>query len=116
MGAAASRRQTTMTNDPDYEPHAVSPTGHILEELALYGHRPFDDEPDPRPLPEANHITGAIVDIFDALVVTLQDSRLEPDLETLLWDQFETHTPRLAPARRIDGQSQGADLRDDRQP
>ena len=77
-----------MTTDPTQEPHhAVSPTGHILEELALYGHRPFDDEPDPRPLPEASQITGAIVDIFDALVVTMQDSRLEPDLETLLWGQ-----------------------------
>ncbi|WP_426265274.1 DUF2493 domain-containing protein [Sphingomonas sp. PWP1-2] len=77
-----------MTNDPDHEPHhATSPTGHILEELALYGHRPFDDEPDARPLPEAHHITGAIVDIFDALVVTMQDTRLEPDLETLLWGQ-----------------------------
>ena len=88
MGAAASPRQATMKTDPDFEPpHATSPTGHILEELALYGHRPFDDEPDPRPLPEADRITGAIVDIFDALVVTLQDTRLEPDLETLLWGQ-----------------------------
>ena len=88
MGAAASRRQATMKTDPDFEPpHATSPTGHILEELALYGHRPFDDEPDPRPLPEATQITGAIVDLFDALVVTLQDTRLEPDLETLLWGQ-----------------------------
>lgn len=40
-----------MTNDSPQEPHhATSPTGHILEELALYGHRPFDDEPNPRPL------------------------------------------------------------------
>ena len=77
-----------MTTDPDHEPHhATSSTAHILEELALYGHRPFQDEPDPRPLPEAQHITGAIIDIFDALVVTLQDTRLEPDLEPLLWGQ-----------------------------
>ena len=77
-----------MNDDPEHEPHrATSPTAHILGELALYGHRPFDDEPDPRPLPEAHAITGAIVDIFDALVVTLQDTRLEPDLETLLWGQ-----------------------------
>jgi hypothetical protein len=77
-----------MTIDPDHEPHhATSPTGHILEELALYGHRPFEDEPDPRPLPEAHLITDAIVDIFDAVVATLQDSRLEPDLEPLLWGQ-----------------------------
>ena len=77
-----------MTTDPDHEAHhATSPTAHILEELALYGHRPFDDEPDPRPLPEGHLLTGAIADIFDALVVTLQDTRLEPDLEPLLWGQ-----------------------------
>jgi hypothetical protein len=64
---------------------AVSPTDQILAELQLYGYRPYQDEPDPRPLPEAGTITGAVADIFDALVVTLSDSRLEPDLEGLLW-------------------------------
>ena len=29
----------------------VSPTAHLLDELALYAHRPYDDEADPRPLP-----------------------------------------------------------------
>ena len=37
--------------DPDTEPHAASPTAHLLDELALYGHRPHQDEPDARPLP-----------------------------------------------------------------
>ncbi|MGH7098769.1 MAG: hypothetical protein ACREE4_14055 [Stellaceae bacterium] len=35
--------------DPDREPHEASPTAHLLAELALYGHRPGTDEPDPRP-------------------------------------------------------------------
>ena len=35
---------------------------------------------DPRPLPEGKIIAGAIADIFDALVATLSDTRLEPDL------------------------------------
>jgi hypothetical protein len=64
---------------------AASPTDRVLAELQLYGYRPFHDEPDPRPLPEPSTITGAVADIFDALVVTLSDSRLEPDLEDLLW-------------------------------
>ena len=88
MGAATSRRQTTMTehHDTDYEPHhESSPTDHVLQELALYGYRPFEDEPDPRPLPEGNVVAGSIADIFDALVVALSDTRLEPDLEELLW-------------------------------
>ena len=73
-------------DDPEFEPvHASSPTDHVLTELQLYGHRPFQDEPDPRPLPEAQIIAGAVVDIFDAFVSTLTDTRLEPDLEELLW-------------------------------
>lgn len=65
-------------------PH-TSPTDFLLTELQLYGHRPFQDEPDPRPLPEANVIAGAVADIFDALIATLSNTRLEPDLADLLW-------------------------------
>jgi hypothetical protein len=76
----------TEHHDTDYEPHhESSPTDHVLQELALYGYRPFEDEPDPRPLPEGNVVAGSIADIFDALVVALSDTRLEPDLEELLW-------------------------------
>ena len=42
--------------DTDSEPHTVSPTAHLLDELALYGHRPGQDEPDPRPLPEPDTV------------------------------------------------------------
>jgi YspA, cpYpsA-related SLOG family len=73
-------------DNPDIDgSDASSPTDHVLIELQLYGHRPFQDEPDPRPLPEARGIGGAVADIFDALVATLADTRLEPDLENLLW-------------------------------
>src|SRR3546814_998000 len=67
------------------ELHAASPTAHLLDELALYGHRPGQDEPDPRPLPEADAVRtelGAIVDGFAAM---LTDTRLEDDLDDLLW-------------------------------
>jgi hypothetical protein len=76
-----------MTTDHDgYEPpHTSSPTDHVLAEIQLYGYRPLQDEPDPRPLPEAQTVAGAVSDIFDALVVVLTDTRLEPDLEDLLW-------------------------------
>jgi hypothetical protein len=77
---------TTNQNDPDFEPpHGSSPTDQLLNELQLYGYRPFHDEPDPRPLPEGDAVAGALADIFDALVSTLSDTRLEPDLEDLLW-------------------------------
>lgn len=67
------------------DPHDQSQTAHILDELQLYGHRPYEDEPDPRPLPEGDRVAGAIADIFDALVGTLAETRLEPDLDDLLW-------------------------------
>lgn len=63
----------------------TSPTERVLTELQLYGYRPLQDEPDPRPFPEARIMVGAIADIFDAFVATLSDTRLEPDLEDLLW-------------------------------
>ncbi|OYY85185.1 DUF2493 domain-containing protein [Reyranella sp.] len=72
--------------DPNFEPnHTSSPTDHVLNELQLYGWRPYQDEPDPRPLPEGNAVAAAVADIFDALVATLDDTRLEPDLDELLW-------------------------------
>lgn len=75
-----------MSDDNDYEPpHGASPTDHVLTELQLYGYRPFQDEPDPRRLPDGNQLTGAIADIFDALIAPLVDTRLEPDLDNLLW-------------------------------
>lgn len=78
-----------MTNDDDttgFEPvHTSSATDHVLTELQLYGWRPFQNEPDPRPLPEGNMVVAAVADIFDALITTLGDTRLEPDLDDLLW-------------------------------
>ncbi len=89
----------TEEHDAVYEPHHdSSPTDHLLQELQLYGYRPFEDEPDPRPLPEGRVIAGSIADIFDALVVALSDTRLEPDLEELLWgtvNLFHRATDRI---------------------
>lgn len=92
----------------DFEPHhSSSQTDHVLNELQLYGYRPFQDEPDPRPLPEGNQVAGAIADIFDALVVTLSDTRLEPDLDDLLWSTvnlFHRATDRIE--RELDDNEQ----------
>jgi hypothetical protein len=77
----------TPENDENgYEPpHASSPTARILTELQMYAYHPFEDEPDPRPMPDGAEVAGAIADIFDAFIATLGDTRLEPDLEELLW-------------------------------
>nr|WP_295744097.1 DUF2493 domain-containing protein [uncultured Acidocella sp.] len=100
-----------MTHEHDdigYEPpHATSPTAHVLTELQLYGYRPGQEEPDPRPLPEASLIVGAIADIFDAFTATLSETRLEPDLEELLWatvNLFHRATGRIE--RELDDNEQ----------
>jgi hypothetical protein len=99
---------TTEHDDTGFEPpHSSSPTDHVLTELQLYGYRPFQDEPDPRPLPEAQTIAGAVADIFDALIATLGDTRLEPDLEDLLWSTvnlFHRATDRIE--RELDDNEQ----------
>ena len=73
-------------DDPDFEPvHDASPTDHVLTELQLYGHRPFQDEPirgrcrKPRssPAPSSTSSTHSSR--------RSRDTRLEPDLEDLLW-------------------------------
>lgn len=58
---------------------------HLLEELELYATRPFEDELDPRPLPEGRLVEGAAADSCDALAASLVDTRLEPELEELIW-------------------------------
>jgi hypothetical protein len=97
-------------NDHDaFEPeHASSPTAYVLSELQLHGYRPFADEPDPRPLPEDHRVAGAIADIFDALISTLEDTRLEPDLDDLLWSTvnlFHRAADRIT--RELDDNEQG---------
>jgi hypothetical protein len=89
MARSHPAKENPMTHEHDEAAyHATlrsSSTAHALDELQLYGYRPFQDEPDPRPLPQEAQIVGAVSDIFDALVVALSDTRLEPDLEHLLW-------------------------------
>ncbi len=92
----------------DHEPQpGASPIGHVLQELQLYGYRPFENEPDPRPLPEGNRVAGAIADIFDALIATLGDTRLEPDLEDLLWSTVNLfHRATVRIERELDDNEQ----------
>jgi hypothetical protein len=99
---------TTIHDDADFEPaHSSSPTGHVLNHLQLYGYRPSRDEPDTRPLPEGIAVGGAVADIFDALVSTLSDTRLESDLDDLLWSTvnlFHRAVERIE--RRLDDNEQ----------
>ncbi|MCW6536241.1 DUF2493 domain-containing protein [Sphingomonas lycopersici] len=70
---------------PEQEEPQPGSSAHLLQEMQLFGYRPFEDEPDHRPLPDDRMAGGAIADIFDAMVSCLTDTRIEPDLEDLLW-------------------------------
>lgn len=98
----------TEFDNGDFEPpHASSSTDHVLSELQLYGYRPHQDEPDPRPLPDASRVAGAVADIFDALIATLSDTRLEPDLDDLLWSAVNLfHRAAARIARELDDNEQ----------
>src|SRR3546814_9198143 len=97
----------TDANDSfDECPVETGPTHLLLQEVQLFGYRPFDDEPDPRPLPDARLTAGAIADMFDALAGCLQDTRIEPDLDDLLWNlvnifSSEEQTSELQSLMRI---------------
>ena len=99
---------TTDHDETSFEPSYVSsPTDHILTELQLHGYRPFQDEPDPRPLPETRIVAAAVADIFDALVATLSETRLEPDLADLLWSTVNLfHRANERIERELDGNEQ----------
>jgi hypothetical protein len=62
-----------------------SPSSHLLDELQLHGYRPFEDEPDPRPLLSAEAAEGAVDAVFEALAGLLAETRLADEAEGLLW-------------------------------
>ncbi|MDD4616368.1 MAG: DUF2493 domain-containing protein [Alphaproteobacteria bacterium] len=73
-------------SDSNDEPHhAASPTAHLLDELQLYGYRPQGDEPDPRPLPDVEQAEQELASCVEALSGLLTDTRLETDLDDVLW-------------------------------
>ena len=94
-------------DDRDTGSETRSATAHLLDELALYGHRPGRDEPDPRPLPEPQAVTIGLEVVFDTLHGMLADTRLEDDLVDLTWslvNLFHRKIDRLA--RQLDDNEQ----------
>ena len=79
---------THLSDIEDFEPeHASSATDQVTRHLQLYGYQPQAGDADPRDGPDEGRVKGAVTDIFDALIVTLRDTCLEPDLDDLLWSE-----------------------------
>ena len=98
---------TKAFHDTEFEPpHAKSATGSLLDDLQLFGHR-IPEKPDDRPLPEERAIQAALADVFDALVSTFTETRLEHDLDEVLWSQVNLfHRAGERIARRLDDNEQ----------
>ena len=97
-------RLLSLDAEPD---HAVSPTAHLLEELQTHGIRPFQDEPDPRPLPEDDTARIAVGAAFEMLADLFTDTRLEDDLSDLLWSMVGAFHRRVeALDRSLDANEQ----------
>lgn len=88
---------TRLDNIPASSRHG-SATAHVIEQMQLYGYHPNDDEPDPRPVPDTDVIESAVAALFDTLITAFQNTRLEPDLEDVLWsftDVFHRKADRV---------------------
>ena len=89
---------TLPASDSDTELHSVSATAHLLDELQLCGHRPGQDEPDSRPLPEPDAVQGQLGCMVEAISAMMTGTRLEDDLADLLWafvNLFHRKTDRI---------------------
>ena len=65
--------------DDAYEPyHASSPTDRVILELQMYGHRPHQDEPDPRPLPDDEVIRAGLAGIVETFAGMFGDPGSNP--------------------------------------
>ena len=98
---------TTDHDDTGYEPHAASATDTILTELQLYGYRPFQDEPDPTTASRSAQCRRRRRRHLRRPHRHPDDTRLEPDLEDLLWSTvnlFHRATDRIE--RELDDNEQ----------
>ena len=112
--AVFPNREPTMFNEtvslPAIETNdasgASAPT-HPLDELVLYAHRPFQDDSDPRPLPDPEEADTAIFGAMNAIADLLTGTRLEDDLPDLLWsfaNVFHRQADRIG--RQLDDNEQ----------
>ena len=115
--------EPTLPLDADLSDTSTSsPSAYLLDELQLYGHRPFEDELDPRPLPEPAVAEGAIASVLATFHDLLSDTRLEDDLPDLLWsvvNVLHRKAERIARTlddnevaqRRSQGEQDGSEVR-----
>ena len=98
-----------LNDTSDNEAHAASPTARVCETMALFGARPGPDEPDTRPLPEPEALAAALTAVVENLAGVLAETRLDNDLDPLLWglvNTFHRHAGRVERALDTNEQTQ----------
>jgi hypothetical protein len=109
---------TPISCDAPCEPSS----SYLLDELALHGYRPFDDEPDSRPLPSSDLGAIALEAAVESLSNLFLNTRLEADLPDLLWsfaNLFHRKAERLdrelddneTAQRRAQAEQDGSEIR-----
>ena len=84
-------------------PAPLSPTARAIEELQVHGYHAHEDEPDPRPLPDADQLDQGLDLLFEGLSAALTGSRFEDDLDDLAWhlaDLFHRKASRVQRSRQ----------------
>ena len=79
---------------PD-EHHATSPTHHAIEAMRLHGVRPERGERDWRDLPDGERIEHTARTSLDALLEAFDGTRLEDDLQEMMWGVVNIFHRRL---------------------
>ena len=119
-----SSPETLMTRSKPVSPSParLSPTARVIEELQVHGYHAHEDEPDPRPLPDADQLDQGLDLLFEGLSAALTGSRFEDDLDDLAWhlaDLFHRKAARVQRSlddnedrqRRSQGEQDGSEVR-----
>lgn len=85
-----------------YSSTTSSPTAHLLAEMQLYGVT-ADGDRDYRPLPDADALPAQIGDVMANLRDIFADTRLEGEMEEMLWSLVNSFHRRLThTGKRLD--------------
>ena len=93
--------QDLFAGDAFEPPHALSPTAHILDQMALHGARPGADDPERLPAPDETRAEQEIEAAASALIALMTGTALDDDLGDVLWGFANIFHRRLGHLDRV---------------
>lgn len=64
---------------------ATTATAEVIDNLALFGHTPHDDEPEYRPFPEDSVLQDLTTSLFASVAAAFADTALAPESDSVMW-------------------------------